>query len=30
LGYFLDSCPYFGVEAEGSIINHPSPLRPCP
>ncbi|MBM4275385.1 MAG: porin family protein [Deltaproteobacteria bacterium] len=27
LGYFLDSCPYFGVEAEGSIGNHPQPSQ---
>ena len=27
LGYFLDSCPYFGVEAEGSIGNQPQPSQ---
>jgi opacity protein-like surface antigen len=27
LGYFLDSVPYFGVEAEGSIGNHPQPSQ---
>jgi hypothetical protein len=27
LGYFLDSCPYFSVEAEGSIGNHPQPSQ---
>jgi opacity protein-like surface antigen len=27
LGYFFDSCPYLGVEAEGSIGNHPQPSQ---
>jgi len=27
LGYFLDSCPYVGVEAEGSIGNQPQPSQ---
>jgi len=27
LGYFLDSCPYFGVEAEGSIGNQSQPSQ---
>ncbi len=27
LGYFLDSVPYFGVEAEGSIGDHPQPSQ---
>lgn len=27
LGYFLDSCPFFGIEAEGSIGNHPQPSQ---
>ncbi len=27
LGYFLDSLPYFGVEAEGSIGNHRQPSQ---
>ena len=27
LGYFLDSCPYLGVEAEGSIGNQPQPSQ---
>lgn len=27
LGYFLDSVPYLGVEAEGSIGNHPQPSQ---
>jgi opacity protein-like surface antigen len=27
LGYFLDSIPCFGVEAEGSIGNHPQPSQ---
>ncbi len=27
LGYFLDIFPYFAVEAEGSIGNHPQPSQ---
>ncbi|MBW1986538.1 MAG: porin family protein [Deltaproteobacteria bacterium] len=27
LGYFFDSIPYLGVEAEGSIGNHPQPSQ---
>jgi opacity protein-like surface antigen len=27
LGYFLDSCPYFGIEAEGSIGNQSQPAQ---
>ncbi len=27
LGYFLDSVPYLGIEAEGSIGNHPQPSQ---
>ena len=27
LGYFLDSCPYLGVEAEGSIGNQSQPSQ---